>query len=251
MKRFQFISCMAVAGLLLMSRSEATILDNFADGDSTGATFSYTGGLSYDGGSGNPGPYEEGGLTVADTLGGVREMTVVKTNQGSMNVRIDHSSAPGHLVVDGDPHIQTVTTLTWDGVVGNGGSAVLDFDQTANAENGLNIDFTQLNNAVTVVFEVQDGSAGSVSTSYDVTAGAKLHSHSLDTLLAAGLDNADWDRLILTITAPSGTEFHVDSIEIGDHIAAVPEPSSVVLMSLGLVGLIGYRRRCRKKADVA
>ena len=246
MKRFQFISCMAVAGLLLMSRSEATILDNFA-----GPSFTHNTGLSYDGQPGNPGPYEEGGLTVTDTLGGVREMTVENVSGGSMNVRVDHSSAPGQLVIDGNPSVSTVTTLTWDGVVGNGSSALLNFDQTVNAENGLNIDFTALNNAVTVVFEVQDGSAASASTSYSVTAGAKLHSHSLDTLVATGLDNTDWDRLILTITAPTGTEFHVDSIELGDHIAAVPEPSSVVLMSLGLVGLIGYRRRCRKKADVA
>ena len=160
MKRFQFISCMAVAGLLLMSRSEATILDNFA-----GPSFTHNTGLTIDGVGSNPGPYEEGGLTVTDTLGGVREMTVTKPAGGSMNVRIDHSFAPGQLIVDGDPNVATVTTLIWDGVVGNG-SAILNFDQTANGENGLNIDFTQLNNGVTVVFEVHDGSAGSSSTSY-------------------------------------------------------------------------------------
>jgi hypothetical protein len=55
---------------------------------------------------------------------------------------------------------------------------------------------------------------------------------------------------IITITSLGGTtapwDFFIDNIHYNEPLPTIPEPSSILLLGLGLLGLIGAKRRARK-----
>jgi hypothetical protein len=53
---------------------------------------------------------------------------------------------------------------------------------------------------------------------------------------------------IKSITIGTGGGIEVDHIQYGQMVSSVPEPSSALMLSLGLLGLTRYRRECKTTA---
>lgn len=255
MKRFEIFASIAIVGLLLMPRSgEATIIDNFSQANSTD-------GSSWARNTGNAFSIGWDGLPGADTLGGSRELNVTKVPDGSVTLvtKINEGDA-GQWEVDtqtGAPSNpsgldSSTNTLQYDGTndigtasPGFDGPNGLNFDLTAAGETAVKLVFTEVYyDDLSYTITMTDGSGASHMVSGTAIEGATVVWKSINPIISA-INADDIDDITLTFSTGQFANFTLDSIEL--VAGAIPEPSSLVLMATGILGLIGYGRRRRKE----
>ena len=268
MKRFGFIASIAIAGLLLMSPSgEAYVIDSFNEADvsssewkrNTGNTFSHM-------------------FTTAEAGGGVREIHVMKdpTMSVSVNVWVNQGTPPGDASTAGHFRINagtaslvsTTVTFEYDGVADRGdvydlsGSA---YDDAGNASNilgnqSLGLDLLTVDGTGANQLRLDFGTVGADPLTYTLTMTDNTGlTHSVGGSVAAGtsgavfrsinpiINNIDGENVVdiaLAIVSDPATTYTLDSISL--DAAAIPEPSSMVLLATGILGMAVYSRRRRK-----
>jgi len=269
MKRFGFIASVAIAGLLLMSPSgEAYVIDSFDEASASSAEWKRNTGLTF-----------THMWTTGEAAGGVREIHMVKDPTGSVsvNVGINNVSAPPPPLPAGaglfymqsgtSGLLSTVTTFEYDGVADRGnvydasGIAYNDANASnvlANQNLGLNlltVDGTGVNqlrldfdsvgaDALSFVLTMTDSGGLDYSVNGTVAAGT---SGAVFANINPIINNIDGENIVdiaLAITSDPATTYTVDQISL--DAAAIPEPSSMVLLATGILGMAVYSRRRRK-----
>ena len=248
MKRLEFTAGMVIAGVLLMSAgSEATLIDNFSLASGTTASFNKDTGNNFSTGF--------GGLSATETLGGVRELALVKDPVGSVSLwaGINHAGSGLYELRFTQGLHSSTTTLQYDGINDIGGSNFsgpdnLNFDLAATEETALKLKFGSIAGDVDFTISMTDGTGAVLSIAGTATAGNTTAFRSITPILASSLDTSDIDDITITLTTHPQGVFDLDSIEL--VVGAIPEPSSMALMATGVLGLIGYSRRRRKDKAV-
>lgn len=222
----------ACAALLLAPVAQANHVDFLISGP-----FSQVG----DGGG------EVTGLDTADTLGGVRGYNILNggvMNTASMVLADNPAPADDGPLVLASANGADVFTLAYgsftsagalnaDFIDGPDPDSLPDWDQ-------ITVGFTAIAGTADLVIAVDEGGMISTFAAQNVSAANGLEYNFLHSELP-GVDFSSVDGLRLTLTAAGDADVF-NLLEI-DRTAAIPEPTSIVLFGLGLIGLAGRRRK--------
>lgn len=182
----------------------------------------------------------------ANIVGGARQADVT-LHQGdgvsNVNVRV----VGGVLDINNSVSADASTTLTWNGngsALGLGNINLYDGGAT-----GIHLAFpTAMDHALSLIFNITDYETATTASSFILfPAGAQGEDFFFafsDFSNMAALLSADSISMILSSTTP-GLDANLDLIETRNN---VPEPMSLGLVGLGLVGMTAMRRKSKNKA---
>ncbi len=231
------ISALATSILLLASHSaSAVVIDLFTDDQ---AILSVTGTSA------------SSSATGTDIIGGERDISVISGSKAKTEVEVAYgelnvaSNLAGYdSSADAESTIEYTVVVQWDGV---DGSMALDDAGLGGVDlSGLTGFLVQILSSdgfgsFTVQITESDGTTFEHSYAYIAVSASNPTSFVIEFTDFAGLDLSDIGSIQLTLNGVGNTDIRVASIE------TVPEPSSLAVMGLALVGLAGVARRQKRK----
>lgn len=244
----------AIAALLSAGSAQALIVDDF--------TVGLTGGTT---GAGNGACYVEGGCVLllttpgssvtsistgstANIIGGDRELVLTHTG-GAGAVIASVSSAQDSFSHSNGSGVSGISLLRWDGA-GNGGGLDFDLDDGVGAAgyditeggtlSGLSIKIldADLTNS-TMQFRLYNNAGTFVQLAVNPPSGASVFD--IDYATIVGVDLTAITAIELEAIGGDAFDVTIDFIES----RVLPEPATLALFGLGLVGVAAMRRRVK------
>ncbi|MCI5167045.1 MAG: PEP-CTERM sorting domain-containing protein [Candidatus Electrothrix sp. GM3_4] len=222
MKKLTF--SLALAAVFAAGTAQAIIIDDFNDGQQTIEA------------NGSESIY-------AGAIGGSRSVSISK--DGLLGATAHVLPSPwGIFSHSADAQTSAISIITWDA---NGlGLGGVDFVEGL-TNNVFSFDILDIDQgAINLTLEVRDTLGG--TNSYNIF-NAAVGTESVAFSHFAGVDFTTIDFLSLTVAGGQGSDLTLDTLATSGSPASVPEPTALMLLGGGLLGLGGIRRKNKKTAN--
>jgi|GEM_PF-1263768 len=236
MNKFKTLSSglLLAAVLGLSNQAQALTIDTF---DQTAQTLS----------SSTPGDFSSVNTAPGEVIDNNRVLTIVSVSPGGATptISVDSVLTPNALSVAHDPGESSVTSVTWGLAGGLGGLDLTD----GGVSNALLIDIGFIDTNVNITFKVKEtnNQPGTGTPNIGDTATLTLNNLGVgvSTFLFSSFTNFNIvnfesvGRIVMEINGGIGSDLVLNLVETNE----LPEPSSLVLMGLGLAGFSFLRKR--------